>query len=83
MKTTALTIRFRGTSFDITVDEDGLIDSIEHNGNDVTGLMFDLNLTGEIQTEAMTALAEHEMEAAQLAVEAAMEQGELPNFLRA
>jgi len=59
MKT--LQLRFRNAALDVTI-EDGLIYSIENNGNDVTSLMFDLELTGEILTLALEEIAQNERE---------------------
>lgn len=59
MKT--LQLRFRNTALDVTI-EDGLIYSIEHNGNDVQSLMFDLELTGDILTLALEEIAQNERE---------------------
>lgn len=66
-----LQIKFRGASLDIYVESDGFIDTIENNGQDVTSLMFDLELTGDIQTEAMTAFAQYQIESAQLSKQVA------------
>lgn len=61
-----MTIRFRSASFEITVDEDGLIDSLEHNGRDVYGLMFDLGLLAEIQTKVCIESQERLIESVEL-----------------
>ena len=71
MKT--VTIKFRNASFDVTLDEDYLIESVEYNGKEVKGLMFDLGHSLEIQQLAEVAYTEHEMESAMIAVEAARE----------
>lgn len=66
-----VTVRVHHALFDVTLDADGIIDSIvDGQGREVSALMFEMRLTGEIQTEAMTAVAEQDAEAAQLAMEA-------------
>jgi hypothetical protein len=67
MKT--VTIKFRKTSFDVTHD-DGIIDSIDYNGLNITGLMFDMGFIGDITTELLETISQNQMESAQLAVEA-------------
>lgn len=66
MKTT--TIIFRNTIFDITHD-DGIIDSIDYNGQEVKGLMFDMGFIGDITTVLLETMASDEMDAAQHAIQ--------------
>jgi hypothetical protein len=42
-------VRFRKTVFDITHD-DGIIDTIVYNGQEVQGLMFDMGFLGDLTT---------------------------------
>ena len=62
MKTVA--VKFRSTIFDITHD-DGIIDSIEYNLQEVKGLMFDMGLLGDLTTALLETIASDEMDAAQ------------------
>jgi len=59
MKT--LQLRFRNAALDVTI-EDGLIYRIDQNGRNITTLMFDLELTGEILTLALEEIAQKERE---------------------
>lgn len=61
-------VKFRNTIFDITHD-DGIIDSIEYNGQEVKGLMFDMGFVLDITTALLETIASDEMDAAQYAVE--------------
>ena len=70
MKTVA--VKFRNTIFDITHD-DGVIDSIVYNGQNVQGLMFDMGFLGDFSVALLETIASDEMDAAQHAVEAARE----------
>jgi hypothetical protein len=65
-------VRFRKTVFDITHD-DGIIDTIVYNGQEVQGLMFDMGFLGDLTTALLETIASDEMDAAQHAVEAARE----------
>ena len=65
-------VRFRKTVFDITHD-DGIIDSIVYNGQEVQGLMFDMGFLGDFSVALLETIASNEMDAAQHAVEAARE----------
>jgi len=59
MKTVQL--RFRKAALDVAI-EDGLIYRIDQNGRNITSLMFDLELTGEILTLALEDIAQNERE---------------------
>lgn len=61
-------VKFRNTILDIT-HEDGIIDSIEYNGQEVKGLMFDMGFLGDITTALLETIASDEMDAAQQAIE--------------
>ena len=65
-------VRFRKTVFDITHD-DGIIDAIVYNGQEVQGLMFDMGFLGDFSVALLETIASNEMDAAQHAVEAARE----------
>jgi hypothetical protein len=65
-------VRFRKTVFDITHD-DGIIDTIVYNGQEVQGLMFDMGFLGDLTTVLLETIASDEMDAAQHAVESARE----------
>jgi hypothetical protein len=65
-------VRFRKTVFDITHD-DGIIDAIVYNGQEVQGLMFDMGFLGDLTTVLLETIASDEMDAAQHAVESARE----------
>ena len=65
-------VRFRKTVFDITHD-DGIIDTIVYNGQEVQGLMFDMGFLGDFSVALLETIASDEMDAAQHAVEAARE----------
>ena len=57
-------VRFRKTVFDITHD-DGIIDSIVYNGQEVQGLMFDMGFLGDFSVALLETIASDEMDAAQ------------------
>ena len=61
-------VKFRNTIFDITHD-DGIIDSIEYNGQEVKGLMFDMGFVLDITTALLETIASDSMDAAQQAIE--------------
>ena len=61
-------VKFRNTIFNITHD-DGIIDSIEYNGQEVKGLMFDMGFVLDITTALLETIASDAMDAAQQAIE--------------
>ncbi len=62
-----VTVRFRNTLFDCEVDkhEHGYINSIEYNGTNVSGLLFDMGFLADIQTLATEELAQQDIEIAE------------------
>ena len=61
-------VKFRNTIFDITHD-DGIIDSIEYNGQEVKGLMFDMGFLGDFTTALLETIASDAMDEAQQSIE--------------
>jgi hypothetical protein len=61
-------VKFRNTIFDITHDN-GIIDSIDYNGQEVQKLMFDMGFLGDMTIALLETIASDEMDAAQYAVE--------------
>ena len=60
-----LQIKFRNTALDVYTNEDGTVKETVYQGEDCQELLFDLGHMYDIQTLALEAIAEQDMEIAQ------------------